>query len=342
MKIIDLFISKLSKPIDRIFSAYSEDGLTWIREQGIRVEKTKNNPVENAFYCFIHQPEDLNGFYEMFYHGSSEVKGRWKTQILRAVSEDGLNWDRKPEVILENQSYHPDSLQQIRAPHLVKAGSLWRMYFTAKGLDGVPMIYSAVSQDRLQWEIEEDVRVSPENFKNHSTLDNPAQAISDTSIMTLPDGSLRMFFSVYRDGIWKQNICSALSKNGLDWKVEDGVRIDFGPAGYRFIANNPAVIEFAGKWRMYFRGSNNMPIKDKIFVAESSDGLLWVVQGVVLSPNPACYKEKQEVAHPFVFKTRDNLYRMFYTGCCGLILDSFSYRYYENIYREKGVDILYD
>ena len=326
-------------PSDRIFSATSIDGSIWSREKGIRLEKSKNNPADSSFYCFVHQPEDLNGSYEMFFHTSTLKDGKWKTNIVRSISTNGVDWDQKPELILENR---PDeiNLTQIRAPYLKNFNGFWRLYFSAKNPEGITKIFSAKSYNRNDWEIEPGYRIGPELFPemDRETIDG----VSDTSIMDLPDGSLRMLFSVYRDEVWKQNICSAISTDGLNWIVEPGIRINFGSKGCRFVVNNPSVIHIDGRWNMFFRGSNNIPIKDKIFRAESDDGLNWHISGTVLAPNPECLKERHEVAHPFVFQTTEGLYRMYYTGCCGTIFDSFSYRYYENIYQDKGIEIIYD
>jgi hypothetical protein len=151
-----------------------------------------------------------------------------------------------------------------------------------------------------------------------------------------------MFFSVHRDSVLKQNICSAISSDGIKWIVEQGIRVNFGDAGCRFVVNNPSVLQINGIWTMYFRGSNNLPIKDKIFQAVSDDTLNWKIIGPVLKPDPFNLKERHEVAHPFVMKTNQGVFRMYYTGCGGTILDHFAFYYYELQYKEKGITVLYD
>jgi predicted GH43/DUF377 family glycosyl hydrolase len=334
-------IKSFFNPEDRILSARSLDGITWFREKGIRIESSEKNPITTAFYCFVHQPVDLNGFYEMFYHSARQIKNTWKTRISRIVSPDGLNWGQEPLTVLDETTCS-QPLTQIRAPYLWPIENGWRLYFSAKDTTGITHIYSARSENRIDWSIEPGARIEPEMFPAKESDDDRVIGVSDTSITRLPDDRLRMYFSSFLGADWKQNICSAVSQDGLNWSIEEGIRINFGPHGYRYIVNNPAVIQINGKWKMYFRGSNNMPIKDKIFHATSSDGLTWEVEGIALAPNSDCRKERHEVAHPFVFQTSEGFYRLYYTGCCGTILNSASYAWYENFYREMGIEILYD
>ena len=328
-------------PADRILSARSLDGNTWFREKGIRIESSETNQITSAFYCFIHQPVDLNGSYEMFYHSATQIQNSWKTRISRVVSVDGLIWDQEPLAVLDDTACS-QPLTKIRAPHLWQTENGWRLYFSARDASGINRIFSAQSENRKEWSIEPSARIEPEMFHPQESAVDRVIGVSDTSIALLPDGRLRMYFSTFRGEDWKQNICSAVSEDGLNWAIEEGIRINYGPLGYRYIVNNPSVIQIDGRWNLYFRGSNNMPIKDKIFHATSEDGLTWEVKGIALAPKSDCRKERHEVAHPFVFQTSEGFYRMYYTGCCGTILNSSSYAWYDNSYREMGIDVIYD
>lgn len=334
------WVEQFYVPHDRVFSAYSSNGIDWKRDKGVRLEKNKFNPFDGSFYCFIHQPDDLHGLYELFYHASVQKQDRWVSHIIQCTSLDLKNWNSHKNFILSSDQLN-NGLTQIRAPFLKKVNGFWRLYFTAKSTDGIPGIYSAISTSREKWEIEPGMRISSSMCMEETTF-NEIVGVSDTSIIDLPDGSYRMYFSVYRGSIFKQNICSATSIDGLHWRIEPGIRLNFGSEGCRLIVNNPSVIKINGLWNMFFRGSNNMPIKDKIFRAVSDDSLEWNIIEPVISPNPYNLKERHEVAHPFVFKTNEGIYRMFYTGCGGTILDRFAYKYYEEQYKKMGISILYD
>jgi predicted GH43/DUF377 family glycosyl hydrolase len=339
MSLMRDWLRPLFIPSDRTFSAHSQDGVTWIRDRGVRLEKNRKNPADASFYCFVHQPDDLNGQYEMFHHAASQTGDTWNSRIVRRVSPDGLRWDSMIDLMLSSDQAGI-GLEQIRAPFLKQFPGFWRLYFSAKASDGITRIYSAVSHNRENWTIESKWCISPEMVVK-SRAGN-ANGVSDTSIIELPDGSLRMFFSVYRDSVYKQNICSAVSKDGMKWIVEPGIRLDYGMEGCRFVVNNPSVIRIDGIWTMYFRGSNNLPIKDKIFRAISEDSLNWKITGPVIKPDPNNLKERHEVAHPFVFRSTDGKYRMYYTGCGGTILDRFAFKYYVMQYEQKGITVLYD
>lgn len=339
MRSLPNWLKSLYVPEDRTFSAHSLDGKTWIRDRGVRLEKNRDNPADASFYCYVHQPEELDGEFEMFHHSANQTSHNWTSCIVRRVSKDGLHWEGTASIVLSSEELGVN-LQQIRAPFLKKIQKIWRLFFSAKGKDGITRIHSAVSNDRKSWTIESGWRISPEMF--HSDKPESVPGISDTSIIDLPDGSMRMFFSVHRGSIYNQNICSAISHNGIEWVVEEGVRINFGAPGCRMVVNNPSVIQINNTWVMYFRGSNNLPIRDKIFKAISSDSLEWKIEGKVLSPDPWNLKERHELAHPFVFRSIDGVYRMFYTGSGGTIFDRFAYQYYENQYKEKGIVVIYD
>ncbi len=338
MNSIKDFFRSLYIPSDRTLSAHSEDGITWTRDKGIRLEKNRCIQADSAFYCFLHQPDDLAGKHEMYFHTTTRLKNNWHTCIQKAISDDGLHWQGKNQIILSSDQQGGE-FSQIRAPFVRRFASGWRLYFSAKQNGKPTGIYSAVSKDRLTWSIEPGARISVEMFTETEDL---VDGISDTSIIVLPDGTYRMYFSVYRDSVYKQNICSARSFDGLSWDIEPGIRINYGAKGCRFVANNPSVIQINNVWNMYFRGSNNMPIKDKIFRAVSKDTLNWEFVGPVLAPNPFNLKERHEVAHPYVYKTRDGLFRMFYTGCGGTILDRFAFQYYENHYRQNKIPVIYN
>lgn len=307
----------LITPRDRILSAISTDGVIWKREPGVRIDVGKRYNSQMAYYQYVHRPDDLSGLWEMFYQGAIREGGQWTNQIFSATSENGLAWKEKPPPVLPeggSELHH----SQIRAPFLLDLGSFWRMYFSAQGVDGAFRILSAVSQDRKTWNIEAGARISPEQFSKSAA---PITGVSDTAIIQMPSGEFRMYFTIFRQSDWYQEICSAVSIDGKDWQLDPGVRISHGQEGYCTIANNPSVIQLQGGYRMYFRGGDLLPLWNNIFAAVSTDGLQWEVEGISLEYKRHHRHERHAVAFPYVLPIENGRYRMYYTGYWGHILD---------------------
>lgn len=315
------YFSRLVVPRDRILSAVSKDGLNWTRERGIRVDVGGIHNTQMAYYTFAHKPDDKEGLWELFYH-SSDIDGTWIPRILKATSQDGLILHEMPEPAITGGMSELNH-SQTKAPFLIRINSMWRMYFTARGRDGVQRILSAVSKNRDRWEIEDGFRIGPENFAPDSYLkgDQRVTGVSDTSIVKLQNGQFRMYFSTELGSVSVQTVRSALSVNGIDWEIEEGVRIGIGEKGFCNMANNPSVIEIPGGWRMYFRGSDIPPLWSNIFTALSEDGLTWRVEGIVLKFRRFSFTERHAVGFPFVVPIENGYFRMYYTGYWGNLID---------------------
>ena len=307
----------LITPRDRILSAISQDGVKWEREPGVRIDVGKGFNSQMAYYQFVHRPDDLSGLWEMFYQGANKKGGQWTNHIYTATSKDGLNWVENTQPVLRDGD-NDFVNSQIRGPFLMDFGSFWRMYFSARGADGVFRILSGVSRDRKTWSIESGTRISPEQLPKGAA---PVSGVSDTAIIRMPSGEFRMYFTVFRQSEWFQEICSAVSIDGRDWQLDPGVRISHGQEGYCTIANNPSVTQMQGGYRMYFRGGDLLPLWNNIFTAVSKNGLQWEIEGISLEYRRCHRYERHAVAFPYVLPIDNDRYRMYYTGYWGHILD---------------------
>lgn len=98
-------------------------------------------------------------------------------------------------------------------------------------------------------------------------------------VHTLKDGRVRLYYC--KDG----GILSAISKDGLTFTKEPGVRISSG-TGFEAHVCDPTVVDLpGGKMRMYYKGANTMsggPGQSihKIYSAISSDGLTFQKEGL--------------------------------------------------------------
>jgi len=83
----------------RIWSAYSDDGLTFNRE-GLKIDLTSyRNDWPIGFYAHSSKPEVIqtsDGKWRMFFASSTLIGSVYKPAVIRmATSDDGVNWDIK-------------------------------------------------------------------------------------------------------------------------------------------------------------------------------------------------------------------------------------------------------
>jgi hypothetical protein len=133
---------------------------------------------------------------------------------------------------------------------------------------GHPGIAAAVSSDGVMWQAATLSGFPPsQKDREYSGLD----------VVVLPDNSYRMYYSVRvpsplftMTGVEK--IVSAVSKDGLNWTDESGVRIDpVDGAEKGPVAAHPRVVKLPdGNWKMFYSSAEN-----RIWSATSRDGMVW-------------------------------------------------------------------
>jgi len=309
---VSRFSSKINvffRPVDRIMSATSTNGVNWVRDRGVRID-SDSSALRDMVY-FNHVLVESEG-YRMFYHASSFREGVWSGNIFCATSRDGLCWRtlyRLP--LLENAGR---LLRHVQSPSLVKldGNGGMRMYYIAEGIDGDRRVLSAISSDQNVWEVEPGVRIE-------HTLFDGVKLINDCSVQRFGDG-FRIYLSAVK-GPYTM-IVSAFSSDGMDWLAEPGIRIEAGVPGRFLIANNPCVLSVNGEWWMYYRGGDKLAVDNCIYLAKSTDGLGWEVQGRVLGPDPESWYDCHAVGFPFVVPLPDGSFRMYYSGFWGKHLHS--------------------
>jgi hypothetical protein len=220
-----------------IVSATSNDGLSWFKESGVRVEYGGPYDTYESF-----TPEVItlpNGTFRMYYAGS--IPGAY--QILSAFSFDSFSWTKESGIRIPYDSTYATA----EFPNIVvfPSGGL-RMYYQAFNIvDGQMEILSAFSNDGLQW-IKEGIRLSPGG-------PNDPIGVHAPEVIQLPSGSYRMFYAG-NDGA-KPKIFSAISDDGLVWTKENNVIIDNGGPFDSHHASSPDIVVFPnGTVRMYYMG----------------------------------------------------------------------------------------
>jgi predicted GH43/DUF377 family glycosyl hydrolase len=333
MNLLNKIKNLLFIPRDRILSAISEDGVHWKREAGIRQDYGGIHNTTMAYYCFVHQPDDFTGDFEMFYHSSSQIEGNWHTRIIKSRSVDGLTWKDYKEPIISggiSDLIH----KQVRSPFLLKTDDCWLIYFSSQGSDGKTRIFAASSTNRETWTVIPKPILEPIDCKyltNHYW--GEVTGITDPSIVKLPDDRFRMYFSCIFSTLQNQLIASAISKDGFNWEIEDGYRIQAEPNN--MCVCNPSVISYRDGWRIYYRVAKIYPIWNSIYTAYSSDGIVWEDGIQCLNYQRWNFRERNAVAFPFVMPIKNSGFRMYYTGYWGYLFDKKTIEMYQSNFNNK-------
>ena len=214
-----------------------------------------------------------------------------------------LLWANRPEGIAAFRS--PDGLTFRPAvgrmplgahPTVVRLRSgLLRMYYaTADALPYQPsLVRSAVSRDGLTWFLEDGNRFADAGF-------------GVMEVVQLEDGSWRLYLND-RPLEERSRIVSGRSTKGLTFHPEPGVRL---PAPYA----DPAVVRLAsGRWLMVLSAIER---RQRLFLAESADGLRWKLQREPLLEDP-----EWSLLDPTLLPLGRDRYRVYYTRSRGRVFE---------------------
>ena len=175
------------------------------------------------------------------------------------ISSDGLNFTAETGTRLPAGA----TSGQPRILPLEEGG--WRLYW-GTGSE----IYSATSEDGLQFTLESDLRFDLSEHGN----DLLSESIGGPSIVALPDGGYRMYYSngIMGHGVLPASrVLSATSPDGLTWTADPGYRfgsLDLNDAANR--TDHPSVrYNEDGDYTVYFFRQK------EIWTARSNDGLTW-------------------------------------------------------------------
>ncbi|MGH8104273.1 MAG: hypothetical protein ACREJQ_07120 [bacterium] len=143
-------------------------------------------------------------------------------KVYSAISRDGVNFVEEAGVRY--------AAPGITDPDVIQTKKWWRMFLSV-GQD----VLSAYSQDGLKWVADKGER---------------GYFGAVTSTIQLPDGRLRMYISA-------RGIESMISRDGLTWEFEDGVRISARP---QQVVADPSVVQLQdGSYLMFYKTMNLPP-----------------------------------------------------------------------------------
>jgi len=164
-------------------------------------------------------------------------------------------------------------------------------------------IRSAISDDGLEWEVEQDARLELDSCN-----------LTSPRILFLADGQCRMFC-----GAQGRGIISAISNDGLTFEVEPGTRIAPGDTLDRAVAFAAEIIRLDDGYRMYYAGYSK-PQRADILTATSADGIHWQKDETpVLSPGSKPW-DAVKCSEMCIIRVADQ-FHMFYEACDGTAAD---------------------
>ena len=291
----------------------------WQKEAGARLQGSRDlDRSKVQAPCIVKIP---TGGFRLFYTAVGPGKPFLACQgyILSAVSNDGLVFHTEPGIRLAPQTDLAHSSLRVIAPTLTEyADRRWRMYFEARGPAAQPtVICSAVSSDLLNWVHEDGIRLqTPGGVGGPRYLPMPdgcgrLYCFGSEFGPEGPAGGKRR----------SQSVRSAITSDGLRFEFEPGYRLrdkmeDYDSAGITAAEVLPPGA--AGKkWSMVFSAWQDVPpdtvvpvhpshdtnavakglsedfaaasiaadmagYRSRIFVAHSTDGLVWERSGCVI------------------------------------------------------------
>ena len=235
-----------------ILSAYSDDGISWQKEPGVRIDVHEPDAMVRVLCPDVIPLPD--GRWRMYFEAVAPDR---PNVILSAVSDDGFSWQREEGIRAQSPEWTFGSPRCLYMPSPEDAGKLcYRLYFhhysypMLVGLDAQNHIISAVSEDGLHFEIESGVRLAQEDEQRESLCVYAAEVI------LLGNGSYRMYYSG-----WGREICggifAATSTDGLKWiKYPDPV-LDLDRPLDCGMVSEPCVIKLDdGRYRLYYEAKD--------------------------------------------------------------------------------------
>jgi len=275
-------------PYDCILSAHSQDGLHWVRDEGVRVDVGGVNQSSQVYYPDVVR---IGSGFRMYYRGGGDA-----SVILSAFSEDGLVWEEEQcERVGLRKNF-----KRLGCPEVLPFRSGFRIYFAA--YDGERWkIFFCESVDGLNWARE----LCCLDMGDKTKLPH----VKDPSI-SIVRGVYRMHFMRFSSS--ETHIYTCDSEDGIQWSRM--VRCSGYDTREAPHVRNPNVVEIGpDRWRMYFAETlKASALGSRIVSAVSDDGQKWTrEEGYRMVPGGAF--DGQGVFCPDVLRVAGG-WKMYYGG----------------------------
>ncbi len=182
-----------------------------------------------------------------------------------------------------------------------------------------------------RFDLNPTITTAPKNeiwlFKGYALgalMGNESGNVLMADIVRLPDGRYRMYYGWASDPS-HTGIKSAVSQDGISWRVEQGFRLQGASDNNdrEAIISGPSVLPLPdGRWRMYYQATQkvepNYPPYFHIRSAVSTDGLTWTREGIRIDIAPYNSKTGLGLAgHGTFFAAADGTYIGIFSGNMG-------------------------
>jgi len=241
------------------------------------------------------------------------------TESVHYIPRDpGLEWVKDPAVAIDLDS--PLDSLSVLTPNVVKLpDGGYRMYYTGLGSaspsrGALGYILSAWSEDGAKWHKDPGIRVDVHG-------PDASQRTLCPDVVPLPDGSWRMYFEARTEGK-PTVVLSAVSRDGLDWEREPGVRASdpewsFGSPRCVYVEHPDDPNRF--RYRLYhhhysFPMKSGLDAQNHIVSALSDNGLDFTREHGIRIAQEDEERESYAVYAPEVIRLADKSWRMYYSG----------------------------
>lgn len=317
----------------------SDPGTRWIRDSEVVIDAPPDsdvNPLPEAQWnpdlprsgiCGAVGPRVLvlpDGRYRIYYSQMLPRPGfpagandyaNCTTRILSARSDDGTHWIPEPGIRLSSEQGGAADHRVVSSEVVPRPdGRGFRMYYECciGGQSETNSIRSAVSDDGLEWTVEEGARLQQSGF-NYSA----------PRILYLPDGRCRLYV-LERDHEGRGlGIVSAVSDDGgLTFRREPGTRIAQDRPYDSLVAFACEIFSLQNSGYVMYYAGYSQPNRSFILRATSNDALHWVKDPApVVAPEEGRWdraKASEMCLFPLPAKpNRSTQYRMVYEACDG-------------------------
>ena len=178
-----------------VMSAFSPDGLAWKMEPGIRFGDGQHAYGSPRCVYVLTAAGDVG--YRLYFHQSNFSEAEQWTDIMSAVSADGLSFEEESGVRIAQETELESGT--VYAPEVLRLGDgTYRMYYAGWTKDPVRgRILSATSHDGLTWTKDKEPCVVFGGRWDGIKCSEPC-------VTGLPDGRYRMFYEASDEaGVWR-------------------------------------------------------------------------------------------------------------------------------------------
>ena len=241
----------IANSLGYILSAISKDGLNWNKEEGIRIDVMPPYACNRVLCPEVIPLED--GRWRMYFEGRTNG---YPSVILSALSDDGLDWQYESGVRVSNPNWSLGSPRCLLFQEKKNNFKYYRLYFHhwsfpfKSGIDSKNHIISAISNDGINFETENGVRILQEDKERESYV------VYGSEVIKYDESNFRMYYSGWGEHI-RGGIFSAYSNNGLDWVKEPGAVIDLDRTLDSFMISEPCIMNVSESVsRMYYEAED--------------------------------------------------------------------------------------